>query len=157
MTPLQTPMPLAAAGATIAGQPTRGMIPEEARLFNAWFASNFQNYDTVAYNLRVGIGTDPGPTVGDDLRRMAIMNSQRRIDAVLTSGDLHTLVEVKVRGSLWGIGQLLGYRELYILGRPAVLSTQLLMLCGSIDVDTQYCCRRLGVNFVVVDLQQAGV
>ena len=147
-----SPPPVPFVVPPFAGSP-RGMISAEAALLSRWLAEHWREYDSVDYNIRVGIGIDPGPQVPDTIRQGAIANSQRRIDALLYTGQQPTIVEVKVRGSLWAIGQLLGYRVLWMRDNPGKLPPRLVMVCGSIDQDTAYAVTTLGLTYEVVTLQ----
>lgn len=89
-----------------------GMLPQETRIFEAWWKLYGYQYESAEFNVRVGTGIDPGPTVDDAARRGAILNSQYRIDAVLRTGPLVDIVEVKYRASPLALGQLLSYKVL---------------------------------------------
>lgn len=132
------------------GRPPAGMIKAEADILTTWLTRNWEQYDSVAYNVRVGRGTIADPSAPDYANQAAVANSQRRIDALLMTGSLPTIVEVKVRGSLWAIGQLYGYRVLWMRDNPQGRIPSIIMLCGSIDDDTLYVCNSLGVTVKVV-------
>lgn len=132
------------------GRSPGGMIKPEADLLTAWLRLHANDYDSVQYNVRVGHGIDPGPGVAESTRQGLIASSQRRVDALLYAGHQPTLVEVKVRGSLWGIGQLLGYRALWLRDSPSHIWPYLVMVCGTIDPDTAYAVTALGLTFEVV-------
>lgn len=132
------------------GRPPGGMIKPEADLLTAWLRLHANDYDSVQFNVRVGHGIDPGPDVAESTRQGLIASSQRRIDALLHRGFLPTIVEVKVRGSLWAIGQLMGYRVLWQRDNPFADVAHLVMVCGSIDADTAYAVTTLGIQYEVV-------
>jgi len=134
-----------------------GLIPQEIVIFKAWWAEHFSEYSSYDFNVRVGTGFDPGSKFDDAVRKSTIANSQRRIDALLTSGTLRTIVEVKYRATPLAIGQLLCYRELYLLLNPDVTSTALLLLCYQVDNDTIYCAGRLGVTINKVQADFSGI
>jgi len=133
------------------GRAPAGMIPAEAALLTAWITKHWSQFDRVEYNVRVGHGIIQDTTSPDFAQQAALANSQRRIDAMVWRGKDPTIVEVKVRGSLWALGQLLGYRQLWLRDNPNVYPG-IIMLCGSIDPDTQYVFDTLGVRVEVVTL-----
>lgn len=145
-----TPPPPAPSVAVVRGQPPAGMIPAEAAILTTWLDLNYTMFDSVQYNLRVGHGTDPGADFSDSVRNQFIVNTQRRIDALLYQGNTAVIVEVKVRGSLSQLGQLFGYRALWQRDNPGKPEPALLALCGSMDDDAAYVYRSLKVPFVIV-------
>lgn len=134
-----------------------GLLPQEIVIFKAWWAENYRGYDSADFNVRVGLGYDPGDKFDRSVRDGTIANSQRRIDALLNHGSLYTIVEVKYRASPLAIGQLLCYRELLTVVRPDILSLQLLLLCFTDDADTIYCAQRLGVQVQRVQADFTGI
>jgi|SRR5450759_264451 len=134
-----------------------GLLPQEIVIFKAWWADHFSEYDTADFNVRVGTGFDPGSAFDQVVRDGWIANTQRRIDALLLSGNTRTIVEVKYRASPLAIGQLLCYEQLYIAKFPHVVGTKLLLLCFQIDDDTVYCAGKLGVTLNVVQADFTGI
>jgi hypothetical protein len=152
-----TPEPGIAQNMLADRQSLPGLIPQEIVIFKAWWADHYREYDSADFNVRVGTGFDPGDKFTQDVRTSTIANSQRRIDALLQSGNLYTIVEVKYRASPLAIGQLLCYRELLRLTRPEILSTSMLLLCFTVDADTIYCAGRLGVTINRVSADFTGI
>jgi len=125
------------------------MIRAEAALLTAWLNAHWQQFDKVDYNVRVGHGVVQDAATPEFAQQAAISNSQRRVDAIVWRGDAPTIIEVKVRGSLWALGQLWGYRQLWLRDNTGVYPG-VIMVCGSIDPDTAYVFDSLGVRFDVV-------
>lgn len=142
--------PIAKPAAFVPGQPPAGLIPAEAAILNTWLHAHYQDYDDIFLNVRVGHGIDPGDTVPDYVRANSVLNSQRRIDAVLRRLSAYTIVEVKVRGTLMASGQLLGYRLLWMRDRHGFPAPSLLLLCSQLDADTMYCLGALGILYEIV-------
>jgi len=132
------------------GRPPAGMIPAEAAILQTWLIAHAGEYDTFAFNVRVGFGADPGPNFTEDVRKAQILNTQRRVDCLLLKGDIYTIVEVKVRGSLHALGQLMGYQVLWRRDNPGKGYARLLMLCASIDADAMYVYEQESVPFQIV-------
>jgi len=152
-----TPPPGIAQNMLTDRQSLPGLIPQEIVIFKAWWAQHFAEYDTADFNVRVGTGFDPGDKFDASVRTSMIANSQRRIDALLQRAGLLTIVEVKYRATPLAIGQLLCYRELYMLLHPEVTSIRLLLLCFQIDSDTIYCAGRLRVDYQLVQADFTGI
>lgn len=95
-----------------------GMLPREILIWRTWLKGNQLSYDSFDYNTRIGPGYDPGPGWPDNMRVMAIANSQKRVDAVGWRGQVPTLFEVKDRCGASAMGQLLTYLPLWLQTYP---------------------------------------
>lgn len=133
-----------------------GMLPVEVAVFNGWFAQHGQEYDAYQWNVRVGGGYDPGPTFDDATRQMAIMNTQKRIDVLAWKGTTPTIIEVKKRGSLGALGQLVGYAHLLQgqLSLPALPAR--ILICNTVDPDLGVPAAALGVTVQAVPVAVQG-
>jgi len=105
-----------------------GMLPREIIIFKAWLSRHEKDYDRFDFNVRVGRGSDPGPGWDAATRAMAIMNSQKRIDAVAWHGNQPVIIEVKDRAGLSVVGQLVGYRALWPAAFPGTPTPKLLLV-----------------------------
>jgi hypothetical protein len=74
-----------------------GLLPREIIILKNWLALHESEWDRYAYNLRIGSGMDPGESFGADVRRGAILNSMKRIDAAAFNGP----DEWKARFDAW--------------------------------------------------------
>ncbi len=90
-----------------------GMMPRDILVWRAWLRLHEKDFDRFDYNIRVGTGFDPGPSWPPEQRRNAILNTQKRVDAVGYLGPLATVFEVKDRAGLSALGQIIGYRSLW--------------------------------------------
>src|SRR5262249_55066733 len=134
-----------------------GMLPQEIVIFRTWWASNGGNFDSAVFNLRVGQGVDPGPTVEEAARKGAILNSTLRIEALLTRRGLPTIVEVKYRATPQAVGQILMYRCLYLRDFALSPPPALLLLCFQVTDDAMYCAFTSGVKIVPVVADFTGI
>jgi len=71
----------------------------------------------IEYDVRLGEGTVLPPETPEWVQRMAYQLSTKRVDAVVTTSERIYLVEVKDRISFSALGQLLGYRSLFMAER----------------------------------------
>lgn len=96
-------------------EPTfRGMNVYEDALARRWLADFHPLYDLVEFQAHVGGGMDPGPEYADNMRRMYRHNSQKRIDLLARGPGITTIVEIKHKLDLAQLGQLIGYRWLWV-------------------------------------------
>ncbi len=94
-------------------------------------------YDAIEYDIRVGDGRDPGPDYPDNIRRMALDLSRRRIDAIGHTLDTITLIEITRRAGLTAIGQLIAYPILYAASYPTTRPVQMLLVCEELATGVQ--------------------
>lgn len=100
--------------------------------FLSKFSQNFQRFD---YDLRVGQGIIPDNSIPENYRQDYIQLTQKRIDAVGYIGSSCVIFEVKVRANLGAIGQLIGYRDLFLSSFPQYAVQGLHLVCSIIDPD----------------------
>jgi hypothetical protein len=105
-----------------------GMTYVESEITRAWINRHGAEYDEIAFNVRIGVGVDPGEEYTEEIRRMATLITQKRADITARAGDVHTLIEVKIRIAFGVIGQLIGYRELYKRIHPEAAAIKLLAI-----------------------------
>lgn len=104
----------AALDRILAGAEIRGLNHYEDLLARAWLRDWHQFFDSVEFQAHVGGGIDCGDSYPDNLRRMYRHNSQKRIDALARGPFGVTIVEIKHRLDLAQLGQLIGYRWLWV-------------------------------------------
>jgi hypothetical protein len=63
-----------------------GLLPREIIILKSWLTQHETEWTRFAFNLRIGSGMDPGLSWGEDVRRGAILNSMKRIDAAAFNG-----------------------------------------------------------------------
>jgi hypothetical protein len=112
-----------------------GMTFVESEIARAWLNRRGADYDEISFNVRLGEGVDPGEEYPEEIRRMATLLTQKRADIVARSGALVDLVEVKVRIAFGAMGQLLGYRELWMREHPELPVRRLIAIGRSVVQD----------------------
>ena len=130
-----------------------GMLPREVLIWKAWLRRHEKEYDSFAYNERIGPGYDPGPAWPANMRLMAIANSQKRMDAVAWQGTQATLIEVKDRAGASSLGQLLTYFPLWSAAHTDVPRAKLLLVSNRIQpgIDTAAEFHGVQVEVIPVD------
>lgn len=112
-----------------------GLLPREIIVLRAWLRLHENEYDRFDYNVRIGTGFDPGPSVSQSIRDMAIANSQKRIDAVAYKANQVTLIEVKDRAGFSAVGQLVGYLHMWQAQYPEQPRPRLLLVANRLQDD----------------------
>jgi len=128
-----------------------GLLPREVLILQSWLKLHEKDFDRFDYNFRVGEGTDPGPTWPDYIRQQAIQNSQKRIDVVAWKGDQATVAEVKDRAGFAAVGQLVGYRPLFVARFPDKPRPLLLLITNVVNNDILPVLGEMGIRLDVVE------
>ena len=89
------------------------MLPAERKLWEEWLIEFGKGWHGYEYDVRVGRGVDPGEEYPENIRRMARMLTQKRIDVVAWRQGVLWIFEVKPHAGLSAYGQLLAYEKLY--------------------------------------------
>ena len=143
---MSTPVPVAQS----ARLTFPGLMPMEVAVLREWLRIHEAEYDSFDYNVRVGVGSDPGPTFDAKMRQMALDVTRKRIDAVAyKSGDV-TLIEVKKRATLSAVGQIVAYRTLWNADNPLRLASHLLLVASAFDPDVLPVLSENGVEYALV-------
>jgi hypothetical protein len=114
-------------------------------------------YDRFDYNVRLGPGTDPGPTYADSVRQQAIANSQLRVDAVGWQGDVPTIIEVKENAGTSALGQILTYNVTWQLEHQGQSAPKLLVVTDRLQQSVRAPLAAHGVQVAVVRPDYSGL
>jgi len=126
------------------------MSGDDIPIWERFVVNNPGRFDTVDYDWRVGVGAVPDPDWAENYQRMVTMLSQKRIDVVGWNGEKPTIIEVKSRVGLSTLGQIFGYRILFIEEFPHIEAPEILIVTGSIGVDDMRILKKSSVPVVVV-------
>jgi len=126
------------------------MIGNDAEIWNRFIELFPKRFDTVDYDFRVGEGAVPTEDLDENYKRMVTMLSQKRIDVLGWKGEDPTIIEVKSRVGLSTLGQILGYRTLFMndfahLGFPGCL-----VVCEIISPDDRFVLNSYAIPSIIV-------
>jgi len=111
------------------------MIPAEVETWNIFIDDYPGRFETVDYDFRVGAGMELDEGWADNVKSMATAISQKRIDVLGWNGDQPTIIEIKKRASMSAVGQLLGYKVLFIDEFERLRVPKLMLICQKISRD----------------------
>lgn len=111
------------------------MLEDEKNVWERFMDRYPDKFETVDYDFRVGKGTEIEGEPGEPWPRMAKMLSQKRIDVIGWVGDSPTIIEVKRRVGLSALGQVLGYKLLFMKDLEHFPEPKLLVVCETISED----------------------
>jgi len=126
------------------------MTFEETNIWEKFMIEFPDRFESVDYDFRVGKGAFSPEAFEVNWGRMVKMLSQKRIDVLGWVEDSPTIVEVKRRVGLSTLGQVIGYRILFMhdfknFGRPEAL-----VICETISEDDMEVLKAENIPVVVV-------
>lgn len=89
------------------------MKPEDVALWERFIAAQPDAFDTVDYDVKVGVGRMPMFRQADNIEKGWKDLTQKKIDVVAYKGNDVTIIEVKPNARANALGQIWMYDELY--------------------------------------------
>ncbi len=126
------------------------LLGEDIPVWNRFISKYPDRFDTVDYDILVGKGGDTSNIPDDNSKKQWVQLTRKRIDVIGYKNGFPTIIEVKKRVSLSTLGQVLGYRFLYLAEHPELPSVKIFIICSSIDQDDKDILNYYGVDFEVV-------
>jgi len=123
------------------------LLPDDIPVWERFLKSQDNIYSHFDYDVRVGEGRDPGPKYNEKDRELAILLSQRRIDAVGYHVSHFAIIEITRSAGLKALGQLTAYPVLYMLKFKPNLSLKPILVCEELqpDVEDAYVTHRITI------------
>lgn len=126
-----------------------GMQIDELLVWKAFLAAQHANYDRFDYNVRLGPGVDPGPSVMEPYRSAAIKLSQLRLDAVGWQGGNPTIFEVERYAKPRNVGQILTYLAAWQAQNTASVDPHLAIVAASYNPSIQPVLEQHGIDLYI--------
>lgn len=126
------------------------LLPLDVVVWERYLSRYGQNYSMFEYDVRVGLGRDPGSDYSDNIRSMGLDLSMRRIDCVCHKQSSITVVEVTHTAGFKALGQIYGYPILYVLTFQPSLPVKSLLVCEKIQSDLRPVLDSLEVNYLLI-------
>lgn len=132
--------------------PFTHMSQEEKAIWVRWLQQGGVQYSPFLYDIRVGDGLQmPAGSSGYAIRSAYALTT-KRIDALYFDHGHPVIVEVKRRAGLSAVGQLKGYRDLY-MRTPGVIDTPtMLLVTDTLQPDMETVLRTEGIFWNEVGL-----
>ena len=125
------------------------MSAEEGIIWGKFLVAFGSNYLRFDYDLRVGNGITPIENIPTIFKQDYEDLTKKRIDAVGYNNNIATIFEVKQRSGLSAIGQLLGYRDLFIKSFSQFTVNKLILVCGSASPEDQEIIKKNGIGILI--------
>lgn len=126
------------------------LLPPSIAVWERWLEQNPKRFDTIDYDVRVGVGRDPGADFPENIRQDAIDLSMRRIDAVGHSPTAITIIEITEAIGLKALGQIQAYPTLYAQTFQPTLPLKTLIVGNSLESDVLPALTKLQIPFEIV-------
>lgn len=126
------------------------LIGEDTEVWNRFILKYPEKFDTVDYDVKVGRGADTTPIEEQSSKDYWANLTKKRIDVIGYKNNFVTIVEVKKRVSLFTLGQILGYKYLYLKEFPKLLSVSTLIVAAQISQDDRDALSHYGINIIIV-------
>lgn len=118
----------------------RSFYPErtsrESGVIRDWLAQHGEEFDFIAFSVRIGEGVIPNPDHMVEVQDMTEWNSRMRIDVLTWKGAQPGIVEVKKHIHHGTLGQLMTYRQLFLEENPGTLEPTLTAIGRTSTADT---------------------
>lgn len=109
-----------------------------------------QRGDVFDYNVRLGAGRDPGQGFQDNVRQMAIMATQFRLDAVGFQQGAPVIFEVKRLGGPGQVGQLVSYDALWRKLAVTTVDPKMVLVAADFNEQALAVVQEHGISLVIV-------
>ena len=126
------------------------MSAEESIIWGRFLSKFGSLHDSFNYDLRVGNGISPDVPIPNKFTADYEDLTKKRIDAVGYIGNQANIYEVKQRGNLSALGQLLGYHALFMKSFPNYPVAGLFLVCSSISPEDHKIISSNGITVVVI-------
>lgn len=126
------------------------MIGDDTEVWNRFIIKFPTYFDTVDYDIHVGTGVDTSPIPDKTDQNYWSQLTKKRIDVIGYKNSLVTIVEVKKRATLFTLGQVLGYRFLYLREHEELKGVLTLILCSKVDQDDFAVLSNYHINVIVL-------
>jgi hypothetical protein len=126
------------------------MKADEASVWDRFLSKMPWKAVNILYDVRLGEGAVIAEGVPDWVKSMAWALSTKRVDAIVETSMEFILVEVKDRGALSAVGQLLGYLVLFNKQYRPQKRVRLALVCAYIAPDMGPVLQEYGIETYLV-------
>lgn len=126
------------------------MFPYDIAVWERFLDKFGADYDGFYYDVTCGKKCKMFPRWEEAYRRDAEILSKLRIDVIGIKSNSVDLIEVKPRGNMASVGQLLTYREHYLADYGPTMPVRALLVCGDIDQNIISLLQNFQIDYVIV-------
>lgn len=126
------------------------LLPEDVPVWERFLEKYGSQFFNIKYDVRVGSGQPVGLDQPPNMRKMAIMLTQRRIDAVGYTRAGILVIEITRRADLKSIGQLETYPVLYRQKFDPRARVTPLLVAEELETDIKSILDHKGIDYVLL-------
>lgn len=126
------------------------MFPGDVAVWERFLDKYSDLYEGFYYDVMVGKEAKMYPRWEFEYQKDAWVLSQLRIDAVGERAESTDIIEVKPRGNMAAIGQLLTYKEHYTQQYNPTKPVRMVLVCGDIDPNITPLTEKNGIVYIIV-------
>jgi len=131
------------------------LLPEDVPVWEDYLKRHPGLYSFIEYDVRLGLGRDPGPEFEGNIRQMAVDLSMRRADAVGFMDDEIVVIEITTVADMTALGQVQAYPILYKLTYSPVNKVSGLLVMREWGTDLKVVADVLGIRYELVPMSTA--
>ena len=121
------------------------LLPADVEVWKKFLDSPANIYTNFDYDVRVGDGRDPGPGFTEEIRRLGVLLSQRRIDAIGHHPTHIAIIEITRVAGFKALGQLTAYPLLYTMKYKPDLPLKSILVAQEVQTDALVAFHREGI------------
>lgn len=118
----------------------------ESEVCRGFLLRHGERYDRFDFDFPLGDGTAPGVELPPYLEANTRILGQKHADVIGYVGDTVEIIEAKQRALLAAIGQVIGYRLLYIAKYPRVRDVRMRIIAAAADADVALAAHLNGIE-----------
>lgn len=126
------------------------MKEAESGIWERFMAKYPDAYDQVVYNLKLGNGADIPEGTDEAIANGFKQLTQHKIDVVGFKGDKIDIIELKQYAGTAAVGQVVGYRELYMKHIDQNSNPNMVIVTDIQRPDTVTICNAQGISLIIV-------
>jgi hypothetical protein len=126
------------------------MFPLDKAVWERFIAKYGPMYLGFQYDVTCGITSSEYGKLADPYKKDATILSKLRIDAVGEAPSTMDIIEVKPKGNMAAIGQLLTYKQHYTNDYKPVKPVRMVLVCENIDPNIIQLAEDNGIVYIVV-------
>ncbi len=123
-----------------------GRFEGEHEVIADWLPNATTFYERIAFNVHLGLGAAPPADLVEPWRSQAIKGTQKRADIIAWLPEGIVIIEAKDRATTDALGQLMGYKSLWLEGNPSIPVVALEVICRRVNDDDLYIFQSNGVT-----------
>ena len=124
------------------------MKPEDVAVWEVFIEKYPNAFNSVSYDVCCGEGADFLPTEEDTPAGRENRLYKKKIDVVGYNGDTATIIEVKPYADFRGLGQIIGYHELYCRDNQNGAQPRKMLVCNEATVEMRSLYESNGIEVI---------